>query len=94
MEKVDLLSAIDFGSSFTDVLYLTNRDRIPSEIRKLFKQKKISYRILSIDRFSEVRGHLDLIGTVVIDADRADFSDELVRVIESLELKHIGVINK
>ncbi|MBN1972240.1 MAG: serine/threonine-protein phosphatase [Sedimentisphaerales bacterium] len=92
MENVDLLSAIDLGISFTDVLYLTSRDRIPHEIRRLFKHKKLSYRILSIDRFYDVRGSLDSIGTVVIDTQGTDFSEKLVRIIESLEIQHIGVI--
>ena len=92
MEHVDLLSVIDLGSNFTDVLYLTNRERMPHEIRKLFKHKKLSYRFLSIDKFSEVRCNPDLIGTVVIDTKETDSSEKLVRIIESLEIKHIGVI--
>ena len=92
MEKVDLLSTIDLGSNFIDVLYLTNRDSVPHEIRKLFKHKKLSFRLLSIDRFSEVRRNLDSIGTVVIDTHQTDLSEKVVRIIESLEIKHIGVI--
>ncbi len=92
MDKVDLLSRIDLGNTFTDVLYFTNHERIPNEIKKLFKQKNISYRILSIDDFSEVRGSLDSVGTVVIDINKSDFSDKIVRIIESLEIRNIGVI--
>jgi serine phosphatase RsbU (regulator of sigma subunit) len=92
MEKVDLLSVVDFGSSFTDVLYLSNRERIPSELKKLFKHKKLSYRFLSIDSFSEIRCNPDLVGTVVIDTKETDSPEKLVRIIESLEIKHIGVI--
>ena len=66
--------------------------RIPHEIKRLFKHKKLTHRLLSIDRFSEVRGCLDSIGTVVIDTQENDLTEKLVRIIESLEIKHIGVI--
>ena len=92
MEKVDLLSTIDLGNTYTDVLYLTNRERIPYEVKKLFKHKKISYRILALDDFAEVRGFLGSIGTVVIDINKSDFSDKVVRIIESLEIRNISVI--
>lgn len=92
MENVDLLSAIDLGSSYLDVLYLTNRDRIPHEIKKLFKHKKLSHRHLSIDKFSKIRGCLDSVGTVVIDAQDKDFSEKIIKIVESLEIMHIGVI--
>lgn len=92
MEKVDLLSNIALGTSFTDILYLTDRGGIPHEVKRLFKHKNLSYRFLSLDRFPEVRGHLDLIGTVVIDTTQTELTDKLVRIIESLEIKHIGVI--
>ena len=67
MEKVKLLTPIESNKSFSDVLYLTDQNHIPSEIKRLFKKRKLSYRILPIDKFSKVRGRLGLIGTVIID---------------------------
>ena len=94
MEKAELISAIEPPKSFTDVLYLTNQGQPPSEVRRLLKQHKLSYRILPIERFSEVRNRLDLIGTVVIDVQDIDASEQqrLARMIESLETENIGVI--
>ena len=93
MERPESLRAIEVPSDFTDVLYLTNQDGMPSEIKRLLKLKKLSYRILPIERFSEIRDRLDLIGTVIIDAkDSVSPQQRLVRIIESFETEHIGVI--
>ncbi len=86
-------SALELSTNFTDVLYMTNQDHIPSEIKRLFKSKKLSYRILPIDKFSEVRNRLDTVGTVIIDTKDSDASQQqLVRIIELFEMVHIGVI--
>jgi hypothetical protein len=72
---------------------MTNQGCIPSEIERLFESKKLSYRVLAIDKFSEVSDRLDLVGTAIIDAkDSAASHQQLVRIIESLETGHIGVI--
>ncbi len=94
MEKVKLLTAIELEKGFIDVLYLINQSRIPSEIKRLFKKKKLSYHILPIDKFSKVRDRLDLIGTVIIDTKDSDSSQQqqLARTIESLEIENIGMI--
>jgi len=94
MEKADLLSTIELPKIFTDVLYLTNRSQIPPEIKRLLRQRKLSYRILPIDKFSTVRSQLNMVGTVVIDAEDSDAlqQQKLARIIESLEMENIGVI--
>jgi len=92
MEKVELNNSIELTKSFIDVLYLTNREQMPFEVKQLFDQKKLSYRVLHIKDFSKVRDSLDLIGTVVIDAEGARCSRQGIQIIESLETKHIGVI--
>ena len=94
MEKVNLLTPIESSKSFADILYLTNQNCVPSEIKRLLKKRKLSYYILPIDKFSKVRDRLDLIGTVIIDTKDADFSQQqqLARIIESLEMENIGMI--
>jgi sigma-B regulation protein RsbU (phosphoserine phosphatase) len=94
MEKVELLTPIKSGKSFADVLFLTNQNHIPSDIKRLLKKRKLSYRILPIDKFSKVRDRLDLIGTVIIDTKDANSSQQqqLARIIESLEMENIGMI--
>ena len=94
MEKVELLTPIESDKSFSDVLYLTNQDIIPSEIKRLLKKRKLSYRILPIDKFYKVRDRLDLIGTVIIDTQDANSSQQqqLARIIESLEMENIGMV--
>jgi sigma-B regulation protein RsbU (phosphoserine phosphatase) len=80
--------------SFTDVLYLTNQGRIPPEIKHLFKQKMLSFFLLPIDKFPQILHRLDLIGTVIIDAEGLDVSQQqkLARIIESLEMGNVGAI--
>jgi len=93
MEKEKLLTAIELEKSFTDVLYLTNESQLPFEVKRLLRQRKLSYRVLPIEGFSEVRDRLDLIGTVIIDAEASESSQQqLPRIIESLEMENIGVI--
>ena len=92
MEKVELHSFVGLNKNFIDVLYLTNRDQMPLEVKELFDQKKLTYRTVQIEDFSKIRESLDLIGTVVIDAEGTRGSQEGIEIIESLETKHIGVI--
>jgi len=94
MEKAELLSTIELPKSFTDVLYLTNLGQMPTEIKRLLKQRRLSFSILPIDGFAQIRERLDLIGTVIIDAQDMDASQEqkLNRIIEALEMESIGVI--
>jgi serine phosphatase RsbU (regulator of sigma subunit)/uncharacterized protein YfkK (UPF0435 family) len=94
MEKTELLSAIELPRRFVDVLFLTNQGQMPPEIKRLLKQRKLSSRVLPIDKFSEIRTQLSMIGTVVIDAQDFDATQQqqLARIIESLEMENIGVI--
>jgi serine phosphatase RsbU (regulator of sigma subunit) len=94
MGKVKLLTAVKPDKSFTDVLYLTNQSYIPPEIKRLLKKRRLSYRILPIDKFSKVRDRLVSIGTVIIDTKDSDTShqQQLARIIESLEVENIGMI--
>jgi len=94
MEKSALLGAIELQREFTDILFLTNKKEMPAEVKRLLKQRKLSSRILPIDKFSEVRDRLDLIGTVIVDAEDSDVSQQqkMARIIEALEMENVGVI--
>lgn len=94
MAKAEALSTVEVSKSFTDVVYLTNRGQMPAEIKRLLKEKKLSCEVLPIDKFADVRNRLGLIGTVIIDAEGPDMAEQqnLARIIESLEMKNIGVI--
>ncbi len=94
MEKVKLVTAIEFENSYIDVLYLTNQSRIPPEIKRLLKRRKLSCGILPMNQFFEVRDRLNLIGTVIIDSKDSDASQhqQLARIIEFLEMENIGMI--
>jgi len=85
---------VDVPKSFTDVLYLMNQEHIPPEIKRLLRQKKLSFSVLPIDKFPRIRERLDLVGTVIIDAKDIDKTQQqkLARIIESLEMENIGVI--
>ena len=93
MDKEATLSGIETRGSFVDVLYLTNDRSMPAEIKRLFNQKKLSFRVLAPDKFGEVRDRLHLIGTVVVDTGGSDTCEQrLARIIERLEAEHMGVI--
>jgi len=94
MGKAKLLSAIELPKSFIDVLYLTNQEQMPPEIKRLLKQRKLFFSVQPIDRFFEIRERLDLIGTVIIDTQGLNVSQQqkLARIIEMLEMENIGVV--
>jgi serine phosphatase RsbU (regulator of sigma subunit) len=94
MEKTELLSLLEVPKNFTDILYLTNEKSIPTEVKQLLKQRKLSYSIRPFDTFFKIRDRLDLIGTVIIDTKDLDTSQQgyLSRIIESLEMNNIGVV--
>ena len=93
MEGAEISDAIEVLGSFIDVLYLTDRGSVPVEIERLLRHRKLSYRVLPIDRFDDVYDSLDLVGTAIIDVkDATGLQHELVRIIEALEKEHIGVI--
>lgn len=93
MDRTESFSAYELSTNFTDVLYLANQAGMPSEIKLMLESKKLSYRMLPIDNFSEVRDRLDLIGTVIIDTkDSVASQQQLVQIIELFEMVNIGVI--
>ncbi len=90
------LSASNTGglTSFTDVVYLSDKTDIPAEIRRLLRHKRVSYYLLPLEEYDQIRNRSDLVGTVVIDAQGMSVSNnpELGRIIESLERDNIGTI--
>jgi sigma-B regulation protein RsbU (phosphoserine phosphatase) len=58
------------------------------------RQTKLSFVVLPTDKFADIRDRVDLIGTVIIDVEDPDMSQQqkLARIIESLEMENIGVI--
>jgi hypothetical protein len=94
MERAETSSTIESLTSFTDVLYLTSQGHIPAEIKRLLKLRKLSYLLLPIDKYLDVRDKLDLIGTVIIDTKDLSTRQQLklARIIESLEMEHISVV--
>jgi len=94
MGKAELLNGIEVLRCFKDVLYLTNNGHIPDEIKRLFKQKMLSFLVLPIDKYPQIRDRADLIGTVIIDAENLDMlqQQKLARIIESLEMENISMI--
>lgn len=94
MGKAGLLNRTAELKRFTDVIYLTNKGYIPAEIKQLLRQNRLSFLVLPIDRFNQIRDRIDLIGTVVVDPVDLDTSQQqqLAQIIEFLEMENIGLI--
>ena len=94
MTTAQQTTAVDVPISFTDVLYLTSRGRIPPQLERLLRQKMLTSFVLPIERFPHLLHRLDLIGTVIIDTYGLDISHQhkLARIIESLEMGNVGTI--
>ena len=81
-------------TTFTDVVYLSDKTDMPAEIRRLFRHKKVSFRLLPLGRYDAIRIRPDLVGTVLVDAEGIDISQDLRlgRILESLERDNIGIV--
>lgn len=93
MAKPDQTNPAALPQSFTDVLYLTNSEQMPVDIKRFLKQKRLSFTALRVDKFDTFRDRLDLVGTVIIDTEDLNILQEqkLARIIETLEMDNIGV---
>jgi hypothetical protein len=87
----DRIEAID---SFIDVVFLSDKKAVPAEVKRLFRHRKLTFRLVPLDEYAAIRNRPDLIGTVVIDAQGMNVSNDPVlgRIIESLERDNIGTI--
>jgi len=94
MIELPLLHKTKLPKTFTDVVYLTNRQHIPKGIKRLLQQKKLSQSVVPFNAFPELRKKTHLIGTVIIDAEDSNSFEyqEIGHIIQSLEQDNIGVI--
>ena len=94
MSTTQVASKTGALEDFVDVVYLSDKPEMPPEIRRLLRQKRLSFRVLPLDRYAEIRIRTDLVGTVVIDAEGIDLAEDqrLGRVLESLERENFGTI--
>lgn len=81
-------------TTFTDVVYLSDKTDLPVEIRRLFRHKKVSFCLLPLDKYDAIRTRPDLVGTVLVDAEDIDTSQDLRlgRILESLERDNVGIV--
>jgi hypothetical protein len=94
MDKTRSASNTGALTTFTDVVYLSDKTELPAEIRRLFRHKKVSFCLLPLDKYDEIRRRPDLVGTVLVDAVDLDPSQDrrLSRVLEALERDNIGIV--
>jgi serine phosphatase RsbU (regulator of sigma subunit) len=94
MLEMPVKSSVKVPGCFTDVLYLGNHKQMVPEIKKLLRQKRLSFLAIQMDEFPQILPYLDLIGTVIIDMIGFDTfqQQKLAHIIESIELKNIGAI--
>jgi len=94
MGKTQTLGCTEALTDFVDVVYLSDKRAIPGEIRRLFRKKGLSSRLLPLDDYHLIRTRPDLVGTVIVDAEGADANQNqpLVRILECLERDNLGTI--
>ena len=94
MLETPVKSSVKVPGCFTDVLYLGSHKQMVPEIKKLLRQKRLSFLAVQMDEFPQILPYLDLIGTVIIDMIGFDTfqQQKLAHIIESIELKNIGAI--
>jgi len=79
---------------FIDVVYLSDKPHMPAEIRRLFRQKKLTFHLWPLNQYNDIRARIDRIGTVLVDAEGLDISQDqrLGRVLEVLERDNVGIV--
>jgi len=94
MDKTERADNTGGLTTFTDVVCLSDKTDLPAEIRRLFRHKKVSFCLLPFERYDEIRTHPDRVGTVLVDAEGMDASQDLQlgRILEALERDNIGVV--
>ena len=94
MGKTRFEGDVEGLTTFIDVVYLSDKRDVPAEIRRLFRHKKVSFCLLPLDRYREIRIRPDLVGTVLVDAEGVDMAQDqrLGRILESLERNNIGIV--
>jgi len=94
MGKRQPADSVEIPETFTDVVYLSDKTDMPPEIRRLFRQKKLSFCLLPLDKYGLIRHRADLVGTVLVDAEGIDISQDqrLGRILEALERDNIGIV--
>ncbi|MHC4518716.1 MAG: PP2C family protein-serine/threonine phosphatase [Planctomycetota bacterium] len=81
-------------NEFADVVFLSDKSGLPFEVRRLFRRKRLSHRLLPLEAYHAVHRRPDLVGTVIIDAEGADreLDQRFGRILEILERDNLGVI--
>jgi serine phosphatase RsbU (regulator of sigma subunit) len=94
MGKTQPTDDVEALERFTDVVYLSDKARLPSEIKRLFRQKKVSFCLLPFEKHHLIRRRADLVGTVLVDAAGIDAAQDqkLARILEALERDNLGII--
>lgn len=79
---------------FIDVVYLSDKTDMPAEIKRLFRQKKVSSWLLPFDQYDLIRRHADLVGIALIDAEGMDISEDqqLGRILGCLERDNVPIV--
>ena len=85
---------MEVGQDFIDVLFLANRNAVLPKIQQLLSEKNVSFRILPVNQFQQISNNLQLIGTIVIDAQgmTLDEQESLDKIIAILDTNHIATI--
>ena len=93
-ENMKTTDSVGAGQDFVDVLFLANRDAVLPQIQQLLSEKNVSFRILPVDQFQQISHNLQLIGTIVIDAQgmTLDEQESLDKIIAILDTNHIATI--
>ena len=94
MGKVDMTTTAEITDSFTDVLYLTNNGQMAPEVKQLLENKTLSFSTLPLNKFAGIRDRLGAVGTVIIDTQGLDASQQqkLAAITESLDVENIEAI--
>ena len=94
MGKTLVRSEVNVLTEFVDVIFLSDKTQLPGPIRRLFRQKRLTFRLMPLSGYRAIHLRPDLVGTVVIDAEGSDVSGDkhMGRIIETLERDSIGII--
>lgn len=86
-------STVEAPDAFIDVVYLSDKPDLPLRVKRLFRQKKISFQRFPLAGYRFIHARPDRVGTVIVDLEGMQADDQMLgTILETLERDNLGAI--
>jgi sigma-B regulation protein RsbU (phosphoserine phosphatase) len=94
MDRINVLDTIGLDTSYADVLFVTNQERIPQQISSQLESHSVSWKKISVAEFIGDEDNWRDFSTIVLDTSevRSNRTEQLWSRLKTLEQAGIGAI--